>query len=101
MCSDVYRLVLLRIIRPDSVVSSVRAFIATHLGEEFSRAPQFDLAKSFRESDCTRPLVLLLSPGTDPLAAINGFTPDEPDLRPEGKVALSLGQGQVGKIIPI
>ena len=96
--SDLHRLILLRILRPDSVLSAVRAFITANLGADFALAapPPFDLAKSFGESCPSRPLILLLSPGADPVADIERFaaTQEQPP-PPPARVTLSLGQGQV------
>ena len=87
------RMVLLRCFRPDSIVDAVRDFVIEELGEEFAAAPTFDLAYSFAESDKFKPLIIMLSPGTDPLAAIAAFDPGEEN-RPRSTEVLSLGQGQ-------
>ena len=56
--------------RPDVLVSAVRQFISSTLGDAFVHVPEFDLAASFSGSDRYTPLILLLSPGVDPLAEI-------------------------------
>ena len=93
-CSDLNRLILLRILRPECVLSAVRAFITAHLGADFAAPPLFDLGKSFAESAPSRPLILLLSPGADPVAAIEAFASTR-DCAPTAAVTMSLGQGQV------
>jgi hypothetical protein len=35
-----------------------------------SKVPQFDLKASFADSDSHKPIILLLSPGSDPLTAV-------------------------------
>ena len=47
-------------------------------------------------SSQTKPLILLLSPGTDPLSAIRAFRAPL-DIAPTSTVTLSLGQGQVNE----
>ncbi len=49
---------------------------------------------SFEDSDRFRPIVLILSPGADPLSAVREFEPSEPSMRPSSRAELSLGQGQ-------
>ncbi len=56
----------------------------------FSPSPQ----ASFEDSDRFRPIVLILSPGADPLSAVREFEPSEPSMRPSSRAELSLGQGQ-------
>ena len=75
----------------------MRAFITANLGADFALAapPPFDLAKSFGESCPSRPLILLLSPGADPVADIERFAATQEQPPPPARVTLSLGQGQV------
>ena len=75
----------------------MRAFITANLGTDFALAapPPFDLAKSFGESCPSRPLILLLSPGADPVADIERFAATQEQPPPPARVTLSLGQGQV------
>ena len=96
--SDFHRLILLRVLRPDSVLSAVRAFITANLGADFALPPPFDLAKSFGESQPSRPLIMLLSPGANPVADIERFaaTQEHPPAE-AARVTLSLGQGQVSQ----
>ena len=86
-------------LRPDSVLSAVRAFITANLGADFALPPPFDLAKSFGDSQPSRPLIMLLSPGADPVADIERFAvaQSHPD-SPAPRVTLSLGQGQVSSV---
>ena len=81
------KLALLRCIRPDKVIFAVREFIREKLGDHYVRPPYFDLAASLRDSDCKKPLILILTPGADPLTAIHS-------LNPEKLTTISLGQGQ-------
>ena len=64
------------------------------LGQTFIHIPSFDLGRSFKDSDRFKPLIMILSPGSDPLAAIKAYTPKEPQDQPTSVTFLSLGQGQ-------
>lgn len=92
------RLVILRCLRPDALLLSIRKFITDSLGPAFTRVSNLSLLDSFKESDRYRPLILILSPGADPLSAIDGL---KKQLEASGSVSspsdvttLSLGQGQ-------
>ena len=65
-----------------------------NLGEAFVKVPDFNLAASFADSDNLKPLILILSPGSDPMVAVRAFTPAKEANRPASFTALSLGQGQ-------
>ncbi|KAM8834259.1 LOW QUALITY PROTEIN: dynein axonemal heavy chain 12-like [Synchiropus picturatus] len=87
------RMILLRCLRPDKLLPAVVKYVAAHLGKAFVQPPAFDLGKSFRESSACRPLVLVLSPGADPMAGLLRFAED----RKMGGArfqSISLGQGQ-------
>lgn len=87
-------MVVLRIFRPDKIVAATQNFIALNLGHSFIEPPTFDLVGSFADSNCLIPLIFILSPGADPMAALlkfgadTGYTSDK--IKP-----ISLGQGQV------
>lgn len=59
-----------------------------------SKVPALDLRASFTEADSHKPIILLLSSGSDPLSAVQSFKPEKREERPSSFVALSLGQGQ-------
>ncbi|XP_025109931.1 dynein heavy chain 3, axonemal-like isoform X5 [Pomacea canaliculata] len=86
-------MVVLRIFRPDKIVAATQNFIALNLGHSFIEPPTFDLVGSFADSNCLIPLIFILSPGADPMAALlkfgadTGYTSDK--IKP-----ISLGQGQ-------
>ena len=48
----------------------LRKYIATSLGQHFIEIPPFDLSVSYGDSSCTKPLIFVLSPGSDPLSHI-------------------------------
>eukprot|EP01105_Mastigella_eilhardi_P025496 TRINITY_DN6953_c0_g1_i1.p1 TRINITY_DN6953_c0_g1~~TRINITY_DN6953_c0_g1_i1.p1 ORF type:complete len:4254 (+),score=1253.29 TRINITY_DN6953_c0_g1_i1:29-12763(+) len=71
--SSFARLLVLRSLRPDKMKEGVQDFIVEHLGKAFIDPPQFDLEVSYNMSTPQKPLIFLLSPGTDPTAAIYEF----------------------------
>lgn len=67
-------------------------FISATIGQKFIEPPLFDLARSFKESSSTVPLLFVLSTGSDPTAALLKYA----DERGYGsKISIiSMGQGQ-------
>jgi dynein heavy chain len=86
------KVVILRCLRRDKVVPAVHKFVAAQMGQKFVEPPPFDLVKSYKESSATAPLLFVLSPGSDPTAALLGFA----DASGFGSKfnAISMGQGQ-------
>ncbi|KAE8911583.1 Dynein heavy chain 7, axonemal [Phytophthora fragariae] len=86
------RIIVLRCLRPDKVIPAVMSFVATQMGQRFIEPQPFDLKAGFDDSNCSTPLIFVLTPGADPmsellkLAAELGFN--------KKFVAISLGQGQ-------
>jgi len=84
------RLCALRVIRPDKVVLAIQKFVAQTMGDKFVKPPPFDLQACYNDSSAVVPLVFILSPGSDPMGAVqragvNMKTQVDP---------ISLGQGQ-------
>ncbi len=46
------------------------AFVEARLGRRFVEAPPFELAACYADSSPTSPLIFVLSPGSDPTAAL-------------------------------
>ena len=78
--------------RPDKVLPAVRTFVHKYLGLQYVQPPPFDLHACYGDSSATRPLIFVLSAGSDPTAALLQFATEKgmaPQLR-----TISLGQGQ-------
>ena len=88
----IQKVILLRCLRPDKVVLAVQRFVHATLGAKFTEPPLFDLPGSFKESSSTSPLLFVLSPGSDPTAALLKFAEDKGY---GSKISvISMGQGQ-------
>ena len=57
------RLILVKILRPERLVDSVRLFVEEQMGSKFVTNIGFDLQEIYEESSSRKPLIFILSPG--------------------------------------
>ena len=57
---------LLKALRPDKLLVGIEFFINEKLGHKFIETPVWKLENIFEDSDCTTPLIFILSVGSDP-----------------------------------
>ena len=81
------KMIILRCLRPDKVVPAMQAFVVEKLGDTFIKPPAFDLNLIYKDSNSTTPLIFVLSPGSDPKAALDKYA----ELKNKDVQAVSLG----------
>ncbi|KAG5343357.1 DYH7 protein, partial [Acromyrmex heyeri] len=87
------RLLILRCIRSDKIISAVQLLVEEQMGPQYVEAPFFDLASSFADSNCSIPLIFVLTSGADPTQTLLAFA-DEQGYGADRLFSLSLGQGK-------
>ena len=86
--SEIQRLCLLKIFRPEKVILAIQNFIKNELGDKFDNPPPFNINLSYIDSNPSIPLIFIL-PGSDPLSILQTFASS----KNKYLKVISLGQG--------
>lgn len=90
--AEFQRILLLKILREETVILAVKQLIVNELGSHFLESIPFNLHNTYEDSNAHTPVIFLLSPGTDPttyiieLSTAVGYS--------DKLKIISLGQGQ-------
>lgn len=95
--TEFQKLIVLRAIRPDKIAEGVTSFVAKDFGEEFVSPPQFDIGRSYADSNALTPLVFILSPGADPMGSLLLFAEKMGYLETFKSISLGQGQGPIAQ----
>ena len=61
-----HKLLLLRSLRPDRLLSALTMFIIEQMGEVYTEQAPFDMNETYIESNNATPIFFVLFPGVDP-----------------------------------
>ncbi|CDI77483.1 hypothetical protein EAH_00000540 [Eimeria acervulina] len=93
--SEFEKLLLLRYLRPDRMISALQQFVSGQLGHFFVEPPTTDLQEIEKEADKFTPLFIVLFPGVDPTPVLEITARSKGCTADNGKfVNISMGQGQ-------
>ena len=97
--NSMQKMIIVRCLRPDKVLPAITKFVSEKLGKMFVSPPPFDLSGSFADSANNIPIIFILSPGADPMAALLKFS-QQTGFDGDKFNAISLGQGQgpIGRV---
>jgi dynein heavy chain len=87
------RLLVLRAFCEEKLVFGMREFVSRDQGAFFTESPPFDLEGCFLDSQCTTPLIFILSAGSDITEYLMALAKAKGKEGPALKI-ISLGQGQ-------
>jgi len=86
------KLILVKMFRAERVVPAIMDFVSANIGRQFIENPPVTFYSLYEDMNKVTPLVLVLSPGSDPMGAFIRFA-REMDMQ-DNYQAISLGQGQ-------
>lgn len=85
------KMIVLKALRPDRITLAVQNFVIENLGKPFVEPPVFNLAKSYKDSSISQPLVFVLSAGSDPVADFLRFAEEMNMLKKCDQISLGRG----------
>lgn len=88
------KLLLVKVVREEKIVSSVTDFISFNLGQPFIDIPPLDLGKAFKDTSPGSPLIFILSTGSDPVSSLMKYAGSVKIGMQDKLQMISLGQGQ-------
>ena len=93
--SDFHKMMILKILNKESLISYVKYVIEKFLGNELAQLPLFTIDELYEMSSFSTPLLLIITPGLDPSNDVKKIAEDNN----KEIVTLSLGQGQTRKAL--
>lgn len=90
--NDFTKLIVIRVLKPDKLVPALVRYVVIKIGEAFIQPPQFDLQLIYKDSSNVTPLIFVLSPGSDPMKALEAIAASKK--RTLKSVSLGKGQGE-------
>jgi len=90
-----YKLMILKLLNPEKLVTYLRIIITNYLGEALSQSPLFSIPELYELSSFNTPLMLIITPGLDPTSEVKKLAEDNK----HDIISVSLGQGQSKKAL--
>ncbi|XP_041984652.1 dynein axonemal heavy chain 12 [Aricia agestis] len=91
------KLLIIRVIRPDKLTVAISNFVDLSMGSKYVTPPQFDIGKSFSDSNCLAPLIFILSAGSDPMSSLEKFCEKMGYSHRFNSMSLGQGQGPIAR----
>eukprot|EP01038_Epipyxis_sp_PR26KG_P005447 gene5447-7540_t len=93
--SDMSRLIVMRVFRPDRLPFALTEFIRKNLGEDFVYQPPFNMAQTYTFTTPQTPFLFVLYPGVDPTSWVEDLGKARGITAENGYFSnISMGQGQ-------
>lgn len=91
------RILLAKVLREESVISTVYEFIKDTLGPVFVEPIPYDLGKTFEDTTPYAPLIFVLSAGSDPISSLLKHAKDVNMAEKMSMISLGQGQGVIAE----
>jgi dynein heavy chain, axonemal len=83
------KLLLIKIFKPEKIAESLSTYLDIEIGKEFASSPVSSIENLFSASDCSTPIIFVLSQGVDPTFQVLDYAKKKgTEIR-----TMSLGQG--------